>query len=125
MAFSDRLRVHLVKSIALGRKLRVGIVGGGATGVELAAELIQVATVAERYGIAGASSHLEVILAESGPRLLGPFPEPVAEAALNKLQQLGVTVRTGARVSSVDANGFTLNGDELVGAELKVWAAGR
>lgn len=124
VAFNDRLRVHLVKSIALGRKLRVGIVGGGATGVELAAELIQVATVAERYGIAGASSHLEVILVESGPRLLGPFPEPVAEAALNKLQQLGVTVRTGARVSSVDANGFTLNGDELVGAKLKVWAAG-
>jgi NADH dehydrogenase len=108
----------------LGKKLRVGIVGGGATGVELAAELIQVATVAERYGMAGASAHLEVILVESGPRLLGPFPERVADAALEKLKQLGVIVCVGKRGSSVNENAFMLNGNETVEVDLKIWAAG-
>ena len=124
IGFNDRLRVHLIRSIVLGKKLRVGIVGGGATGVELAAELIQVATVAERYGMSGASAHLEVILVESGPRLLGPFPERVADAALEKLKQLGVIVRVGKRVSSVNENAFMLNGNEAVDVDLKIWAAG-
>lgn len=124
IAFNDRLRVELVKSVGADQPLTVGIVGGGATGVELAAELIDVAAVAEQYGIVGASGHLRVVLIESGPRLLAPFPEKVAAAAQTKLEQLGVIVRTGTRVIAVDATGFRLNGGELVSAGLKVWAAG-
>ncbi len=124
VAFNDRLRIELLKAIIAGTPLTVGIVGGGATGVELAAELVQVAGIAERYGIAGASSHLRVVLIESGPRLLGPFPERVATATQHKLEQLGIEVRTATRVTAVDDSGFTLGDGQVVPARLKVWAAG-
>ncbi|MBS7457268.1 NAD(P)/FAD-dependent oxidoreductase [Coralloluteibacterium stylophorae] len=124
IAFNDRLRIELLRNVASGSPLTIGIVGGGATGVELAAELVQVANVAERYGIAGATGHLKVVLIESGPRLLAPFPERVAGAATRKLEQLGIEVRVGTRVTAVDEAGFHLEGGETVPAELKVWAAG-
>ncbi len=124
IAFNDRLRVELLKAVVAASPLTVGIVGGGATGVELAAELVQVAGVAEHYGIAGAPNYLRVVLIESGPRLLGPFPERVATAAQRKLEQLGIEVRTGTRVTAVDGGGFTLGDGQVVLAGLKVWAAG-
>ncbi len=124
IAFNDRLRIELLKAVVAGSPLTVAIVGGGATGVELAAELVQVAGVAERYGVAGASSHLKVVLIESGPRLLGPFPERVATAAQHKLEQIGVEVRTATRVTGADGDGFTLGDGQVVRAGLRVWAAG-
>jgi len=124
IAFNDALRLHLLQCVAMNKPLSIGIVGGGATGVELAAELIEVASVAEQYGLAGASDHLRVMLIEAGPRLLGPFPEKVADAARAKLEQLGVEVRVGVRVTSVDAAGFALDGAAPVPADLRVWAAG-
>lgn len=124
IAFNDRLRVELVRSVANDKALTVAIVGGGATGVELAAELVQVADIMEQHGVSGASGQLKVVLIESEPRLLGPFPETVAEAVQTRLEQLGVAVHTGVRVTAVDANGFRLQGGEPIPAVLKVWAAG-
>jgi NADH:ubiquinone reductase (H+-translocating) len=122
--FNDQLRVHLVKAVVSGHTLTIGIVGGGATGVELAAELIQIAAIVESYGVADASDRIKVVLIESGTRLLGPFPENVADAACAKLEHLGVSVRTNTRVASVDATGFHLANGEVISSDLKVWAAG-
>ena len=122
--FSDRLRAQLVKSSWTGDPLKIGIVGGGATGVELAAELVRVAAVAEQYGLAGTSNRIKIALIESGPRLLGPFPEKIADAASAKLKQLGVEVHTRAKVTSVNDTGFRLDGGQTISAALKVWAAG-
>lgn len=124
IAFNDTLRVMLVKAAATQTVMTVGIVGGGATGVELAAELIQIASTAEQYGLAGAAKFLRVVLIESGPRLLGPFPDEVARGATARLLALGVEIRLGVRVSSVDATGFDIEGGATIGAQLKVWAAG-
>ena len=124
IAFNDQLRAKLIKHATAGHVLTVAIVGGGATGVELAAELVQIGSTAENFGLAGASRHLKVVLIESGPRLLGPFPANVASAAQAKLTELGVEVRTGARVTEVNAVGVRLDGDEIIPAELRVWAAG-
>lgn len=124
IAFNDELRLRLIQAVVSNTLLTIGIVGGGATGVELAAELIRIAAVAEEYGARGASSHLKVLLIESGPRLLGPFPQRVADAAHRKLSELGVTVHVSARVASVDENGFHLVDGETIPAVLKVWAAG-
>lgn len=122
--FNDRLRARLVRSSWTGNPLTIGIVGGGATGVELAAELVRVAAVAKRYGLVSASYSLKIVLIESGPRLLAPFPEKVADAASTKLEQLGVEVHTSARVTSVTETDFLLDGGQAVPADLKVWAAG-
>jgi NADH:ubiquinone reductase (H+-translocating) len=124
IAFNDELRIRLLKAVASNLLLSIGIVGGGATGVELAAELIRLAAVAEDYGAHDASSHIKVYLIESGPRLLGPFPERVSKASHAKLEELGVVVRTGARVASVDEAAFVLADGERIAADLKVWAAG-
>jgi NADH dehydrogenase len=60
--FNDQLRVHLMKAVVSGNTLTVAIVGGGATGVELAAELIQVAAIIETRGVANASNRVKVVL---------------------------------------------------------------
>jgi len=124
IAFNDRLRIRLLQAVSSKRSLTIGIVGGGATGVELAAELVQIAAVAEQYGAYGASISLKVVLIESGPRLLAPFPGRVADAANRKLEELGISVRTSARVASVDSIGFQLADGEVIAADLMVWAAG-
>lgn len=124
IAFNDRLRIRLLRALAAGGTLSIGIVGGGATGVELAAELIQLADIADHYGASKARERVHVTLIESGPRLLGPFPEDVSRAAAAKLAELGVEVRTSAKVKAADATGFTLADDSRILADLRIWAAG-
>ncbi|MCB4805897.1 NADH dehydrogenase [Methylobacterium brachiatum] len=124
IAFNDRLRVEMLRSAASTSPLTVGIVGGGATGVELAAELVRTLRVAERYGVVGAAGRLRIVLIESGHRLLGPFPVRVAVAARRKLEQLGIEVRTSTRVAAVDRTGFRTESGDRIDADLMVWAAG-
>jgi NADH dehydrogenase FAD-containing subunit len=66
---------------------------------------------------------LRVILLEGGPRILPTFPETLSEHARADLRALGVDVRTGAMVTSVDARGVRV-GDEFIGARTTFWAAG-
>lgn len=123
-SFNREIRVHILQSAAEKSDLAIGIVGGGATGVELAAELVQLAEAADTYGAAGMSSRIKITLVESGARLLAAFPEDISEAARKRLQALGVAVRLGAQVSAAEADGFRLQSGELLPARLKVWAAG-
>jgi NADH dehydrogenase FAD-containing subunit len=100
------------------------IVGGGATGVELAgaiAELAHQTLTAEFRRFDPAS--LKLILVEAGPRILPSFDESLAAAATAKLTKLGVEVRTGAPVEKVDAEGIILRG-ERIWTQNVFWAAG-
>lgn len=123
-AFNEELRIRLLQSLAQDSRLSVGIVGGGATGVELAAELLNLAETAATYGIPDLPSRLSVTLVESGSRLLGAFPEDISRSAQDKLESLGVRVLTGTAVSGADPDGFSLGSGGHVPASLKVWAAG-
>jgi NADH dehydrogenase len=124
IAFNDRLRARLLKALSERRVLSVAIVGGGATGVELAAELIQIADVVEHFGATGARKQMHVTLIEAGNRILAPFPERISHEAQRSLEALGIVVRTSAKVSSAEPGGLVLGSGEQVAAELKVWAAG-
>ena len=123
-AFNARLRAHLVRSFAQGGNVEIAIVGGGATGVELAAELSRMVELAEGYGEADIRRRLRLTLLETAPRILGAFPEAVSAGATSGLRALGVDVRTGVKVVAADAQSFLLDGGERVPAALKVWAAG-
>ncbi|MBV8139212.1 MAG: FAD-dependent oxidoreductase, partial [Deltaproteobacteria bacterium] len=123
-AFNARLRAHVVRSFARGGDIDIAIVGGGATGVEMAAELSRMVELAAGYGEAEIRRRLRLTLLESGPRILRAFPEAVSDLAASQLRSLGVDVRTGVRVVAADADGFQLEGGERVPAALKVWAAG-
>ena len=104
--------------------LNIAIVGAGATGVELAAELYHAAAELNLYGFDDLrKDRLNISLIEAGPRILPALPERIANSALKELQKLGVKVRTSTKVTAADAAGLQL-GDEHLEAELMVWAAG-
>jgi NADH:ubiquinone reductase (H+-translocating) len=123
-AFNARLRAQVVRSFATGGNIDIAIVGGGATGVELAAELSRMVELAAGYGAADFRRRLRLTLLESAPRILTAFPERVSASAASQLRMLGVDVRTGVKVVGADARGYLLEGGERVPAALKVWAAG-
>ncbi|HSC83771.1 MAG TPA: NAD(P)/FAD-dependent oxidoreductase [Pseudomonas sp.] len=105
--------------------ISVAIVGAGATGVELAAELHHAAHELAAYGLDGIQpKNMRITLVEAGPRVLPALPERISQPVHRALEKLGVTVLTGTAVSAVtDAALRTAQGMEIP-ASLKVWAAG-
>ena len=105
--------------------VEVVIVGGGATGVELAAELHMSAANLAMYGLeVFDAKRLKVTLVEAGPRILPALPEKLAAAARGELQALGVRVATGEMVVEATADGIRTKTGEFIDADLMVWAAG-
>jgi len=106
-------------------KVEIAIVGGGATGVELAAELYNAASGLRHYGLeVFDESRLKVTLIEAGPRILPALPEKLAQAAHEELEALGVRVLTGTAIVEVTADAMRTKAGETIPADLKVWAAG-
>jgi NADH dehydrogenase len=106
-------------------RLRVVVIGGGATGVETAGALAELRDllVGQDYPELGRSD-ISLELLERGPRLLSAFHPRLAGYARHQLERRGVVVRTGSRVARVDQNGVLLEGTERVACDLLVWAAG-
>lgn len=106
-------------------KVEIAIVGAGATGVELAAELYNAAAGLRHYGLeVFDESRLKVTLIEAGPRILPALPEQLAQAAHDELEALGVRVLTGTAIVEVTQEAMKTKGGEVIPADLKVWAAG-
>ncbi|MDX5371441.1 MAG: NAD(P)/FAD-dependent oxidoreductase [Pseudomonadaceae bacterium] len=120
---SHYLRAHAGKSD--DSRISVAIVGAGATGVELAAELHHAAHELAAYGLDGIQpQNMRITLIEAGPRVLPALPERISGPVHRTLEKLGVTVLTGTAVSQVTAEALhTAQGMEIP-ASLKVWAAG-
>src|SRR5690606_27175476 len=107
------------------KPLDVAIVGAGATGVELSAELFKSAELLRSYGFEDFhQQQLRVTLIEAGERILPALPERIARAAQTELEKLGVQVLTGTAVTEVQDDRFLTNKGEAIFAQLKVWAAG-
>jgi len=105
--------------------VRIAVVGGGATGVELAAELYNSASALGHYGLeVFDESRLEVTLIEAGPRILPALPERLADAARAELEALGVRVLTSVKVTEVTSDAIVTDGGERIAADLRLWAAG-
>ena len=105
---------------------RVAIIGAGATGVELSAELHKATRALVSYNLERIDPErdIKLNLIEAGPRILPALPERISAAAAQLLRGLGVRVRTGSRVTAVTHEGVQLASGELIPAELVVWAAG-
>jgi NADH dehydrogenase len=124
LAFQRRILEQAVRvsNGTLGR-LRVGIVGAGATEVELAAELHHAIDAMHRYGGLMSVDDLEITLVDMAARVL-PNCNPATSAfAARVLKRLGVRVRLNASVQKVTAEGLVLKDGEIVPCELKVWAS--
>jgi NADH dehydrogenase len=120
------LRAHMQDTPLQPRQLQVAIIGAGATGVELAAELHRATRTLVSYNLERIDPERDIRLnlIEAGPRILPALPERIAASATRLLEDLGVRVRTAARVTAVTAEGVVLASGEVVPAELVVWAAG-
>ncbi|HJS45000.1 MAG TPA: NAD(P)/FAD-dependent oxidoreductase [Rhizomicrobium sp.] len=120
-----RVSRSLSQDIKADAMVRVDIVGGGATGVELAAELYNAASELRHYGLeVFDESRLQVTLIEAGPRILPALPEKLAQAAHKELEALGVRVITSEQVVEATAEGMITQSGELIKADLRIWAAG-
>ena len=104
---------------------RLAIVGAGATGVELSAELYHVIDVLSIYDLEKKQEQkLEIDLIEAGPRILPALPERIAQSAAQELEKLGVIIRTNTRVAQVTKTGLIDSEENAIAADLMVWAAG-
>lgn len=122
--FNEKFRMALLRAYADNEELNISIVGGGATGTQLAAELHKALDLVSLYSFGQKPPKLKVTLLEAGPRILPAFPESVSEAATKQLEALDVTVQVNAMVSGADEHGFILKDGSRVEASLRVWAAG-
>lgn len=127
--FHRRLLSHYLRAHASenggASKIDIAIVGAGATGVELAAELHHAAKQLVAYGLDRIRPEdMRITLIEAGPRVLPALPERIARPVHQTLEKLGVTVLTGAAVSEVTAEGLKTADGNFIPASLKVWAAG-
>lgn len=106
-------------------RISVAIVGAGATGVELAAELHHAAHELAAYGLDRIQpQNMRITLIEAGPRVLPALPQRISGPVHKTLEKLGVTVLTGTAVSQVTADALLTAQGMEVPASLKVWAAG-
>ncbi|EJG1659735.1 NAD(P)/FAD-dependent oxidoreductase [Vibrio parahaemolyticus] len=103
----------------------IAIVGAGATGVELSAELHNAVKELRTYGFGDLdSSKLNVNLIEAGERILPALPPRISSAAHQELVKLGVNVRTATMVTKAEKDGLTTKDGEKIPAQIMVWAAG-
>jgi len=107
-------------------QLKVAIIGAGATGVELAAELHKTTRELVAYGLdkIDPERDVKITLIEAAPRILPAVPERVSKAAEALLRGLKVQVLIGERVTEVMADGVVTAAGKKIPAELTVWAAG-
>src|SRR5712691_2462270 len=104
------------------------IVGAGATGVELAGAIGEIARQTLKNDFRSIHpEEAEIILIDGAPRVLLPFPEDLAQKAAHSLAKLGVQVKTGVMVKDMDKEGVTLetqNGTDRLDARTVIWAGG-
>src|SRR5580658_4050337 len=104
------------------------IVGGGPTGAELAGALGEIAHDTLRHDFRSIDpTQTHIILVEGTDRALPTYPPRLSEAARRMLVRLGVTVRTGAMVTDIRADGVTIrvgDHDEMIPTRTVLWAAG-
>jgi len=120
------IRAHAQATPLRPEQLHVAIIGAGATGVELAAELHRTTRQVVAYGLdrVDPDKDIKVSVIEAADRVLPALPPRLSQATADLLRQLGVDVHTGAKVAEVRSDRVCLADGRMFVAELVVWAAG-
>ncbi len=107
-------------------QLHVAIIGAGATGTELAAELHQTTRGVVAFGLdkIDPEKDIKITLVEAAGRILPALPERISKAVADALRDLKVEIRTGSPVTAVTGDGVKLSDGSFIPSELVVWAAG-
>jgi NADH dehydrogenase len=120
------IRAHAQSGPLQPHQLQVAIIGAGATGVELSAELHRTVRQVVGYGLdrIDPDKDIRLNLIEAADRVLPALPERLSKATEGLLRKLGVVVHTKAKVAEVLPEGVRLADGRIIAAELVVWAAG-
>ncbi|OCG05227.1 hypothetical protein A9G12_05695 [Gilliamella sp. wkB112] len=106
-------------------KIRIAIVGGGATGVELASELPH---MIEAFGACGrnkmCSDLLDVSVIEATDRILPALPAKTASSITQTLQKCGIHVLTKTMITKAESDGFYPKEGDVIKADIMIWTAG-
>ena len=105
------------------KPLSIAIVGAGATGVELSAELHEVTKLLAVYGLEE-SSNVKLTIIEAADRLLPALPTNLAIATAQQLIKLDIDLKLGRRFVEVSDDAILTHDGEIIEAQMKVWAAG-
>jgi NADH:ubiquinone reductase (H+-translocating) len=118
-------RAEVVEDAAeRARLLTFVIVGGGATGVEMAGAIAEVARRTLQHDFRRIDPrNSRIVLIEAGPRLLPTFSAALSDYATRSLRHMGVEVELGCKVIGCDARGVTLDSGHIAAATV-IWAAG-
>lgn len=125
--FHHTLLNHYYRAQANGKRQELGIaiVGAGATGVELAAEVRHAAPLLARYGLQQIQpADVTVTLIEASPRILSGLDGRIAADAHRELEKIGVHILLNESVTNVDENGITTKSGRVIPAQIRVWSAG-
>jgi NADH dehydrogenase len=120
------IRAHAQPEPVRPGQLHVAIIGAGATGTELAAQLHRTTRQIAAFGLdrIDPDKDFRITLIEGADRILPALPERISNATAKLLTDLGVDLRTGAKVTEVRRDGVSLADGGLIPTELVVWAAG-
>jgi NADH:quinone reductase (non-electrogenic) len=120
------LRAHTQVEPVRPGQLHVAIIGAGATGTELSAELHRTLRGVVAFGLdrIDPDKDIRITLIEAADRIVPALPPRLSAATARLLGELGVDIRTGARVTQVRPDGVCLDGGDFIASELVVWAAG-
>ncbi|MEQ1638051.1 MAG: NAD(P)/FAD-dependent oxidoreductase [Methylococcales bacterium] len=117
------IKTHVGKKPDEDKALSIAIIGAGATGVELSAELHAVTRLLAVYGLEHADK-VNITIIEAATQLLPALPNKLALATQQQLEKLGIDLKLGRRVVEVTKEAIKTSDDEVILADLKVWTAG-
>jgi NADH dehydrogenase len=117
---------HSENSSAERPQVHIAIIGGGATGVELSAELRSTAETLRAYGLhrLDPTRDIRITIIEASPRILAALPERVSTETEKLLRKLNIDVLTSERVVRIDSRSVATESGKTIPGDLIVWAAG-
>jgi NADH:ubiquinone reductase (H+-translocating) len=120
------LRAQAEAKAAGQGRFTVTIIGGGATGVELSAELHMTTKLLTSYGVANfhPEKDLKIVIVDAAPRLLQMLPERLSSAVARELRTIDIEIHTNEKVVEVSKEGVRMASGKFIPSGIVVWAAG-
>lgn len=120
------LRAQSQAQVAGEGRFTVTIIGGGATGVELAAELHMTTKILSIYGLVNfhPEKDLKIVIVDAAPRLLQMLPERLSASVAKELRSIAIEIHTNEKVMEVSKEGVKMASGKFIPSGIVVWAAG-
>ncbi|CAI3941785.1 NAD(P)/FAD-dependent oxidoreductase [Commensalibacter papalotli (ex Botero et al. 2024)] len=122
--FYDDLKKYTIQSTLLQKKHHIIIVGAGATGIELAGEVVHVLQQSSQYTNHNLEKYIDITVIQSGDRVLPSFKKPISRSVQKTMDRIGVKTLLSTRVTEVTKDHVVLSSGETLPANQVVWTTG-